>query len=75
MDGVDRMQAAEDLDLAGRIARARRPVQERQRRQGGRVLCRACGEPIAAARLRALPEAARCLVCQARREQAQGAMP
>lgn len=76
MDWVDRMQAAADLDLAGRIARARRPARERQLRRGARVLCRACGEPIAAARLAALPEAARCLACQARRERThQGALP
>ena len=32
--------------------------------------CVDCGEPIAAARLEALPSAARCAACQQRREQA-----
>jgi DnaK suppressor protein len=31
-------------------------------------VCRECGEPIAAARLRAMPFATRCVVCQARLE-------
>ena len=70
MDIVDRMQAREQgmLDLA--IRRARTP--RAPRASSGRGLCRACGKPIPAKRLEALPGVGTCIGCQRRLEEGEG---
>lgn len=55
----------EEEHRARAIEAARRRMRgPSQRIENGRVLCRDCGKPIPAARLAALPRAARCLPCQ-----------
>lgn len=67
MDEVDRSAAAEEFDRAAALARAlgARPRGEQQRDTQGIIVCLDCGEPIPAARLRVLPNAVRCVECQA----------
>ena len=68
MDIVDEAQLPEALFRLEALARRPEPSGE-PLRIGGRVVCRDCGEVIPAARLAAVPHAARCVVCQ---EQAEG---
>ncbi len=66
-------QANREIDFATRrllLERANQLAEALERlREGVHGLCEECGEPIAPARLRAMPEATTCVRCQARREQ------
>jgi len=65
---------ADDADLAdgytqamiarGIAAATRHATYENQMIEGGIVVCLDCDEPIASARLQALPKANRCIACQ-----------
>lgn len=58
---------ADDADHAADIAEIHLAAALRQRRQDmaqpSNGICRACGEPIAPARLAALPSARLCITC------------
>lgn len=58
MDEADRAQVLEEGERAAAIARLR------QATGAGADVCLCCGEPIPAARRRALPSACLCLPCQ-----------
>jgi len=45
---------------------------ETRRAEGSYGLCEDCGDPISTERLEYLPEATRCVGCQARRERSPG---
>jgi DnaK suppressor protein len=75
------VERAQDVGTAGLIARlddqARREILEinaalDRLAEGSYGRCAACGEPIATARLRALPATALCLGCAERAERRQG---
>jgi len=51
------------IEKANQLAEALERV-----RRGEYGLCQECGEPIASARLRAIPEATACVLCQDRQE-------
>ena len=64
---ADETQAASEREVADAIGK----ILERDGATGrGDGLCVDCGEPIGPERLEALPDAARCLRCQAAWEQA-----
>ena len=75
IDEVDGAQRSieRDMSLAARHRlreRAHRLEDALQRLRGGLYgVCEECDEPIAPARLKALPEVTTCLPCQDRREQ------
>lgn len=62
VDAMDAMEIGELARLGGELAAVDAALARLAR--GGYGLCSACGEPIAAARLVASPEAALCLACQ-----------
>jgi DnaK suppressor protein len=68
-----------DLDIAEitRDLREMRDVQHALERlsRGAYGICEDCGEPIAPARLRVMPQATLCIDCQARREKMQPPAP
>lgn len=69
MDEADRAQHEETAHRQAAIEAALPGTDGvEQLRQNGVVICMDCGEPIPGARLRALPTACRCVVCQAERE-------
>jgi len=61
------LEQAQELELREREARVdearRRPARE-QLTINDEIVCRSCYEPIAAARLEVVPDAALCLECQ-----------
>ncbi len=73
--------ATADVLIDARIFDIQRDVEElkdirkalRRMEEGSYGWCIDCGEPIALARLRAQPAAARCLPCQSRHEREYGA--
>src|SRR6266511_2897376 len=73
-DEVDVIRLNEDreMSLATRsllVERANKLAEALERLRGGEYgLCEECGEPIAPARLRAMPEVTRCVRCQDRVE-------
>ena len=70
MDEIDRSAAAEALFRQSALTKAQtRPHEAQEIDAQGRVVCLDCGEPIPAARLRALPHAVRCVDCQAEYEE------
>ena len=65
-DEVDVIRQNEDREMSGR---ANKLAEALQRLRGGEYgQCEECGEPIAPARLRALPEVTTCVRCQDRIE-------
>lgn len=64
-DTADTAQAAESLlrETAIHAAR-RRPTGDQVTDDLGVIVCRDCGEPLALARLLAVPTACRCVECQ-----------
>jgi phage/conjugal plasmid C-4 type zinc finger TraR family protein len=61
----DQAQHLEEEERAARVAEQRERSPARQQLEvGGQVVCRSCYEPIAAARLEAMPDTALCVECQ-----------
>ena len=73
-DEVDVIRLNEDREMSFAtrsllVERANKLAEALERLRGGEYgLCEECGEPIAPARLRAMPEVARCVRCQDRVE-------
>ncbi len=73
-DEVDVIRLNEDREMSFAtrsllVERANKLAEALDRLRGGEYgLCEECGEPIAPARLRAMPEVTRCVRCQARVE-------
>jgi len=72
LDGRE-WSGADDLEAIAEVVRAtgreiRPPVEDEQADDGERLCCEECGEPIAPARLKALPEVTTCVRCQDRIE-------
>lgn len=63
MDELDRAQEIEERDRRAAIAARRERL-----RGAGREFCIVCGDPIGADRLKAAPNAVRCIGCQTARE-------
>ncbi|RTL99766.1 TraR/DksA family transcriptional regulator [Ancylobacter aquaticus] len=63
MDELDRAQELEERARAVALAAHRERL-----RGSGRKYCSACGDPIGADRLEAVPNAVRCIGCQTARE-------
>ncbi|CAA0129560.1 Uncharacterised protein [Starkeya nomas] len=63
MDILDQAQALEELERDAALAAHRERM-----RGSGRENCVVCGDPIGAARLKAVPNAVRCISCQSGRE-------
>jgi len=76
-DEVDVIRLNEDREMSFAtrsllVERANKLAEALERlREGEYGLCEECGEPIAPARLRAMPEVARCVRCQDRLERSQ----
>jgi DnaK suppressor protein len=72
---VIRLNEDREMSFATRsllVERANKLAEALERlRGGGYGLCEECGEPIAPARLRAMPEVATCVRCQDRLERAR----
>lgn len=69
-DEVDRAQAhEEELRADAFTARAAKRFHEEPRIVNGKRLCLDCDEPLSKKRLKAAPEAARCVECQELREE------
>lgn len=64
MDEADQAQATEAMHRQSALSCVACRCDEDQEYAGGRIICRDCGEPIAAARLAILPTACRCVACQ-----------
>ncbi|KAF0232512.1 MAG: hypothetical protein FD177_2399 [Desulfovibrionaceae bacterium] len=66
MDAADEAQKHEAAFLDAAV-RARRiaPTEEQLRDESGAVICVDCDELIPAARLKSVPDAVRCVECQA----------
>ena len=79
--GGDSVNASEERELSfafrGRLVdRANRLADALDRLRSGEYgTCEACGDRIAPARLRAMPEVITCVSCQEAEEMARGAMP
>jgi DnaK suppressor protein len=79
--GGDSVNASEERELSftvrGRLVeRANRLAEALDRLRSGEYgACQACGNRIAAARLRAMPEVSTCVACQEADEMAQGMSP
>jgi DnaK suppressor protein len=79
--GGDSVNASEERELSfafrGRLVdRANRLADALDRLRSGEYgTCEACGDRIAPARLRAMPEVITCVACQEAEEMASGAMP
>lgn len=69
MDHIDRMQVAEDIELAANIDRIVRSAESGPDAREFPALCADCGDPIDRKRLEALPAARLCLRCQRELEQ------
>lgn len=63
-DECDQAQASEALHIQAALSCIACRSDQEQEVRDGRVVCLDCGEPIPAARLRILPTACRCVVCQ-----------
>lgn len=63
MDILDQAQALEELERDKAFAAHRERM-----RGSGRDFCMVCGDPIGADRLKAVPNAVRCIGCQSARE-------
>jgi len=76
-DEVDVIRLNEDREMSFAtrsllVERANKLAEALERLRGGEYgFCEECGEPIAPARLRAMPEVARCVRCQDRVERAR----
>ena len=72
--GTETWQRGQALGLRQDLGEALREVDAALARlEAGRYgVCEACGRPLPADRLRAVPEARRCVACEARRERAEG---
>jgi len=76
-DEVDVIRLNEDREMSFAtrsllVERANKLAEALERLRGGEYgFCEECGEPIAPARLRAMPEVARCIRCQDRVERAR----
>ena len=76
-DEVDVIRLNEDREMSFAtrsllVERANKLAEALERLRGGEYgLCEECGEPIAPARLRAMPEVARCVRCQDRLERSR----
>ena len=72
---VVRLNEDREMSFATRsllVERANKLAEALERLRGGEYgLCEECGEPIAPARLRAMPEVARCIRCQDRLERSR----
>jgi DnaK suppressor protein len=79
--GGDSVNASEERELSfafrGRLVdRANRLADALDRLRSGEYgTCEACGDRIAPARLRAMPEVITCVACQEAEEMARGAVP
>ncbi len=76
-DEVDVIRLNEDREMSFAtrsllVERANKLAEALERLRGGEYgLCEECGQPIAPARLRAMPEVARCVRCQDRLERSR----
>ncbi len=76
-DEVDVIRLNEDREMSFAtrsllVERANKLAEALERLRGGEYgLCEECGEPIAPARLRAMPEVTRCVRCQDRVERSR----
>ena len=76
-DEVDVIRLNEDREMSFAtrsllVERANKLAEALERLRGGEYgLCEECNEPIAPARLRAMPEVARCVRCQDRMERSR----
>ena len=72
-DFADEAQKRTDEYLAAALSLQQHRPQEEQHMKDGVILCLECGEPIPLARLRALPDAVRCVGCQETHEATEAA--
>ena len=71
-DIIDRAQQTEQRNLNRSLAQAlHRPAEPPQWIEDGQVLCMDCTNPIPEARLKAKPDAARCVFCQSVKDRRQ----
>ena len=69
LQAINSRRNAERATLLGRIDQALRKIDREPKRYGR---CEECEEPIPPARLKAVPHAPLCAVCQAERDPARG---
>lgn len=69
MQAINSRRNAERAVLLNRLDKALRKIDREPEKYG---ICEECEEPIPAARLKAMPHAPLCLVCQAKRDPERG---